>query len=230
MPAKALLARAFPYKGHTIRTLGASDAPLFVAKDVCDALTIPWNGAATLVALPEAWKLVVKLPTSFGDKDTMTITEAGVYKLAFRSNKSEAEEFTNHVASEILPSIRKTGAYLVTTDTPQNKFAVMRQMLDQLEEQEGRLQQNERAVARLDARVNLFGADTGYRTVRAFSKESGRNFPERVAKEIGRRAADLCRQRGITIGDVPDERYGSVHSYPVGVIKEAFNLQSHPLR
>lgn len=40
------------------------------------------------------------------------LTEAGVYKLAFRSNKASAERFTNWVAEEVLPSIRKHGAYL----------------------------------------------------------------------------------------------------------------------
>lgn len=39
------------------------------------------------------------------------LTESGMYKLAFRSNKPEAEEFTNWVSDEVLPSIRKTGSY-----------------------------------------------------------------------------------------------------------------------
>ncbi|OIO03169.1 MAG: hypothetical protein AUJ49_05040 [Desulfovibrionaceae bacterium CG1_02_65_16] len=40
-----------------------------------------------------------------------TIAEPAVYKLAFRSNKPEADAFTNWVASEVLPAIRKTGQY-----------------------------------------------------------------------------------------------------------------------
>ena len=39
------------------------------------------------------------------------ISEPAVYKLAFRSNKPEADAFTNWVASEVLPAIRKTGKY-----------------------------------------------------------------------------------------------------------------------
>ena len=41
------------------------------------------------------------------------IKEPAVYKLAFRSNKPEAEAFTEWVAEEVLPSIRKTGSYSV---------------------------------------------------------------------------------------------------------------------
>lgn len=43
------------------------------------------------------------------------ISEPAVYKLAFRSNKPEADEFTNWVASEVLPAIRKTGGYQAQT-------------------------------------------------------------------------------------------------------------------
>ena len=39
------------------------------------------------------------------------LTESGVYKLAFKSNKPKAEEFSNWVTDEVLPSIRKTGMY-----------------------------------------------------------------------------------------------------------------------
>lgn len=41
------------------------------------------------------------------------LTESGVYKLAFRSNKPGAEKFTNWVADEVLPAIHRTGEYRV---------------------------------------------------------------------------------------------------------------------
>lgn len=40
------------------------------------------------------------------------LTESGVYKLVFKSNKPQAEKFSNWVTDEVLPSIRKHGAYL----------------------------------------------------------------------------------------------------------------------
>lgn len=39
------------------------------------------------------------------------LTESGVYKLAFKSHKPNAEKFSDWVADEVLPSIRKTGSY-----------------------------------------------------------------------------------------------------------------------
>lgn len=39
------------------------------------------------------------------------LTESGVYKLVFKSNKPNAEKFTDWVTDEVLPQIRKTGSY-----------------------------------------------------------------------------------------------------------------------
>ena len=42
----------------------------------------------------------------------MFLTEAGVYRLVFKSRKPEAEKFIDWIAEEVLPSIRKTGGYI----------------------------------------------------------------------------------------------------------------------
>ena len=44
------------------------------------------------------------------------LTESGVYKLIFKSDKKEAEKFQDWVTDEVLPQIRKTGGYINTTD------------------------------------------------------------------------------------------------------------------
>lgn len=44
------------------------------------------------------------------------LTESGVYKLVFRSNKPNAEAFTDWVTDEVLPAIRKTGGYVNNDD------------------------------------------------------------------------------------------------------------------
>ena len=45
------------------------------------------------------------------------LTESGVYKLIFKSDKKEAEKFQDWVTDEVLSNIRKTGGYITTTDT-----------------------------------------------------------------------------------------------------------------
>jgi hypothetical protein len=56
--------------------------------------------------------------------ETRLISEPAVYKLAFRSNKPEADAFTNWVASEVLPTIRKTGRYEATLPAVSAAFAL----------------------------------------------------------------------------------------------------------
>ena len=44
------------------------------------------------------------------------LTESGVYKLIFKSQKKEAEKFQDWVTDEVLPEIRKTGGYISTNE------------------------------------------------------------------------------------------------------------------
>ncbi len=102
----------FGFQGHDVRSMTDEDGnPWLAAKDVFEALDISWNGKKSLAVIKEAWQLVVKLPTISGFKSTYFINEAAMYKLAFRSNKPEADAFTEWVVSEVLPALRKTGTY-----------------------------------------------------------------------------------------------------------------------
>ncbi|MBS4057771.1 MAG: hypothetical protein KGZ82_10685 [Bacteroidales bacterium] len=96
---------------QAIRTVVLNDQPMFVAKDVFKTLGISWYGQRTLSKIPDNWKGVVKLTTPSGVQSFNVINEPAMYKVAFRSNKPEADKFTNWVASEVLPEIRKTGSY-----------------------------------------------------------------------------------------------------------------------
>lgn len=99
-----------------IRTQVINSEPWFVAKDVAMALNITWSGH-TLDSIPEDWKQMVKLTINGSEggvsdiRRFSLINEAAVYKLAFRSNKPEADKFVNWVTGTVLPSIRRTGSY-----------------------------------------------------------------------------------------------------------------------
>lgn len=101
----------FAEKNQPIRVEVENNETWFVAKDVCKSLEVSWRGFETLQQIPEEWKGVRKLRTPHGYQEFIVINEAGLYKLAFRSNKPMADAFTNMVAGEVLPSIRKTGSY-----------------------------------------------------------------------------------------------------------------------
>ena len=108
-----------------VRTQVINDEPWFVAKDVAMALNVTWS-SHTLDNIPEDWKGVVNLTTPSsgtrggGLQTLKVINEAAVYKLAFRSNKPEADRFVNWVTGTVLPSIRRTGSYSVSNNRPES--------------------------------------------------------------------------------------------------------------
>jgi prophage antirepressor-like protein len=110
----------FAFQNKTIRCVGTNRDPWFVAKDVCEALELSWNGRESLKAISDDWIRVRKLRTPMRqcdgssivvENEVILIKEAAVYALAFCSNTPSADAFTNWVCGEVLPSIRKAGEY-----------------------------------------------------------------------------------------------------------------------
>lgn len=104
------MSQVFAFHSKPIRTLVEDEHIWFAAVDVCRILGISWRGN-TLAAIPSSWQGMRKLRTPQTNQTLRVISEPAVYKLAFRSNKPEADAFTNWVASEVLPSIRKNGSF-----------------------------------------------------------------------------------------------------------------------
>ncbi|CAN5309090.1 hypothetical protein BH09BAC1_BH09BAC1_14260 [soil metagenome] len=106
------LPQAFTFNAtnRAIRAMTVNDLPYFVAKDVCEALEILQVSKA-VQALDDDEKLMGKLFLSGQNRDTWLINESGLYNLIFRSNKPEAKAFRKWVTGEVLPAIRRTGAY-----------------------------------------------------------------------------------------------------------------------
>ncbi len=61
--------------------------------------------------LPDDEKLIQTLLVSGQQRDMICVTESGLYRLIFRSNKPEAEKFRRWVFHKVLPAIRKTGSH-----------------------------------------------------------------------------------------------------------------------
>jgi anti-repressor protein len=94
-----------------VRVIVKDGEPFFVAKDVCDILGLK-DVSMSLQKLDNDEKLIQKLFVSGQNRDTWTINESGLYSLILRSNKPQAKQFKKWVTGEVLPTIRKHGAYL----------------------------------------------------------------------------------------------------------------------
>lgn len=93
-----------------IRTLEENGEVLFCGSDVARAL----GYALPRKAISDHCKGVLKrnTPTESGIQEMSFIPESDLYRLVFRSKLPSAEQFTDWVTSEVLPSIRKHGAYM----------------------------------------------------------------------------------------------------------------------
>lgn len=94
----------------TVRAVVKDGEPWFVAKDVCNALSIA-DSKSSLRFLEDEEKGVHSMHTLGGTQQVSIINESGLYSLILRSRKPEAKKFKKWVTAEILPSIRKHGVY-----------------------------------------------------------------------------------------------------------------------
>lgn len=93
-----------------IRTTTVDGEPWFVAVDVCRALEVG-NSRQAVTRLDDDEKGVISTDTLGGRQDVSIINEPGLYTLVLGSRKPEAKAFKRWITHEVLPSIRKTGAY-----------------------------------------------------------------------------------------------------------------------
>lgn len=97
-----------------VRTVTIDNEPWFVGKDVADALGYSdTNKAVAMHVEEEDKKLNDKSSSSFGQRGATLINESGLYALIFGSKLEAAKRFKRWVTSEVLPAIRKHGAYAV---------------------------------------------------------------------------------------------------------------------
>ena len=102
---------AFDFESHPVRIVTGTDGqPHFVAADICDALQIvEVHRSGARLDDDEKGRHIVTTPG--GPQEMTVVNEAGLYNLILRSRKPEAKRFKRWVTHEVLPSIRKTGAY-----------------------------------------------------------------------------------------------------------------------
>lgn len=93
-----------------IRVAGTSDEPLFCLADICRILDIK-NVSDCKSRLDQRGIVLSDTPTNGGIQQLVYVNEKNLYKVIMRSDKPQAEPFQDWVCGEVLPSIRKHGAY-----------------------------------------------------------------------------------------------------------------------
>lgn len=197
----------FDFKGATLRTLtDEAGEPWFVAKDVCGILEIG-NPSDALKRLDDDERSRFNLGRQ---GETNIVNEAGLYSLVLGSRKPEAREFRRWVTHEVLPSIRKHGAYMTqqTLDKALTSPDFLIQLATKLKEEREKVKELEPkarfadAVAASDGTcligelakmLRQNGLDIGQNRLFAQLREDGylgktgsnRNVPTRRAMDFG---------------------------------------------
>ena len=107
----------FNYDKNKVRTIIRNGELWFVLKDVCEILGI---SNPTVVSNRLEDDEVTKFNLGGLSGESNIINESGLYSVILLSRKPEARKFKKWITSEVLPSIRKTGAYI---QTPPNLYS-----------------------------------------------------------------------------------------------------------
>lgn len=95
-----------------IRTIEKDGEPWFVGKDVAEILGYANASKALADHVDEEDKLNNESLSSLGQRGGWLINESGLYSLVLSSKLPTAKKFKRWVTSEVIPSIRKHGAYM----------------------------------------------------------------------------------------------------------------------
>lgn len=131
-----------------VRTLTREGEPWFVAADVCRALELD-QVTNTVKRLDDDEKALISIKgISRGNDEVTIVNEPGLYSLVLGSRKPEARAFKRWITHEVIPSIRKHGAYMApntlteTLAQPENLIVLLTSLQ---KEQNGRIRAEAKA-------------------------------------------------------------------------------------
>lgn len=129
------------FEGQSVRILGTEENPLFVLRDVCDALSIKHTQPIVQRLDGDVFSKYI-VETASGMQEMTVVNEDGLYDIILDSRKAEAKRFRKWVTSEVLPSIRKHGGYLTPEKVEEallNPDTLIRLATDLKEERQKRI-------------------------------------------------------------------------------------------
>lgn len=102
-----------------IRTITEGTITLFCGRDI--AIALGYRNPNRAIARHCRGCTKRTTPTSSGDQEMVFIQEGDIYRLVARSNLPGADKFESWIFDEVLPSIRKTGGYIATSEDMSNE-------------------------------------------------------------------------------------------------------------
>lgn len=151
----------FNFNGAQVRALTIDNEPYFVGKDVAEILGYKNTRDALNKHVDSEDKNTVAIRDGIkkGNPNQTVINESGLYSLIISSKLPSAKQFKHWVTSEVLPAIRKHGAYM----TDQKAFDVVHNkngLIDLLQQAADQLQQKDIQIAEMKPKALFADAIT----------------------------------------------------------------------
>lgn len=224
--------KEFLFNDQQIRTVVRDGEPWFVGKDVADILGYSDTAQAVRKRIDDEDKGVVEMTTPGGKQNMVVINESGLYSLILSSKLPTAKAFKRWVTSEVLPTIRKHGAYM-DTDIIEKSLAdpdFLIQLATTLKEEKQRRMEAEAKIAADEHKVDFYdavGNTSATLTVERFAKL----VTEKLGINTGRnRMFQWLRKNGfLQANNMPYQRYinnGWFKTYEVIKAGHAFTVPS----
>jgi len=251
----------FDFRGNSVRVLEIEQNPWFVAKDVAEVLGYKNISrdirrhckAPQEVSAFDFESTETVLQPHGGARRILVIPERDVYRLVMRSKLPAAEAFEEWVVGEVLPSIRKTGAYQVgTVVLPDfsNPAEAARAWADQHEKvvqfklerdtaisTKAHIGSNREATAMARASAETrkanqlqrqLGKAEGWKQVKAIPWLAEEFvLSKSMYQQVGKKLTAISGEMGLEVDEIPSSSFGVIKSYHIEAINELWRrLQS----
>lgn len=175
--------RVFTYQDKPLRTVEKNGELWWVLKDVCGVLGIT-NHSNVTVRLDDDEKALHLVEDPNGQaQQTSIVNEPGLYSVILRSDKPEAKDFKRWVTHEVLPSIRRTGAYAVAPVQPMTPAQLLAAQAQVLVDMERRMDVVHGQTQALEAKVDT--------AIKAFARPAEDHWRSDMDKAIKELCADI---------------------------------------
>lgn len=225
--------KEFIFNDQQVRTVVRDGEPWFVGKDVADILGYKNQRDALAKHVDDEDKNSVAIRDGIqGNPNKVVINESGLYSLIVASKLPTAKVFKRWVTSEVLPTIRKHGAYM-DTDIIEKSLTdpdFLIQLATTLKEEKQRRMEAEAKIAADEHKVDFYNAvgnTSATLTIERFAKL----VTEKLGIQTGRnRMFQWLRKNGyLQANNMPYQRYinnGWFKTYEVIKAGHAFTVPS----
>lgn len=157
--------RPFDFEGTQVRTLTTSEGETWwVLSDVCKALGLSNPSVVAARIDPDS-----RSKSDLGRQgEAVTVNEPGLYEVILRSDKPDAKRFRKWVTGEVLPSIRRHGAYMTeqTVEKALTSPDFLIQLATQLKQERAEKEKAQQQVAALQPKALFAEAvETSHTTI-----------------------------------------------------------------